>query len=177
MVVGHAPTGNKVLVESVDFGGVYAVSRIFLYLMPRRFFDIPRQTLKVRLPGLKPNNGAMKWSKKVGSRMRCFSFDNYWLDFLLLGPGTATRESTSSRDTTPSPTAPPKAERKKIKSQFDVIVVDRNDTEMDIYLDEVLVLETYAIPDERKFDAIARVKQQLKEALKDIPRPKNPFQK
>lgn len=205
-VLGKTPS-NKVLIESVDYGGVYAVNQLRLYLIPRKFFETPRQTLKVKMLGLKPGDG-LNWSPSVGSRMRCFSIHNYWLDFLILdrnldngsvqSGSLSTIESVSDSSTPPPPSsssletankdtrselsgadrsASPlaKTKIKKRHSRFEIIVVDRNDTEMDIYLDEILVMETYASLDVRRAEQLKELKQKLREALKETPRPENPF--
>jgi hypothetical protein len=197
VVVGRSTRNNKVLVESIDFGGAYSVDLIFLYLIPRKFLDIPRQALQVSLMGLKPTEEDGKWTQKVGSRLRCFSFAQYYLDVLLIEPKIqqydasldpashpppATEQSLSSSDEKPSSEKDDNREkvalkrRYKSKIAYDALIVDRNDKEMDIYLDEILVLETYAVQDESRTEEIARIKESMKAALKGIPRPKNPFE-
>ena len=191
LIIGPAPRGNKVLVESVDFGGVYAVNQIFLYLIPRKFFDFPRQTIHVSLFGvMQPDQVGGDWPRKVGSRMRCFSFEGYYLDFLLLEPSSNKTELLGLKQSSPrdanaqteilSGQSPPQRKKRidpKRWAEFEVIVVDRNDDELDIYLDEVLRMETYVKIDDRHVERMTTIKQQLAEAFKSIPRPHNPFEK
>uniref|UniRef100_A0A6G1SLZ2 Tudor domain-containing protein 5 n=1 Tax=Aceria tosichella TaxID=561515 RepID=A0A6G1SLZ2_9ACAR len=194
IVVGQSHGDNKVLVESIDFGGAYSVHKIFLYLIPRQFLDIPRQTLHVSVMGMKPIEPDGRWTQKVGSRLRCFSFAQYYLDVLLtepkmqeydVSPPPETDSSTSSRPPPSSETgaadivakvAPKTKRRFKSKMTYEALIVDRNDKDMDIYLDEILVLETYALRDESRAEEIGKIKEHLHEAFKGIPRPKNPFE-
>lgn len=250
LIAARSKTSGKVLVESVDFGGWYAVDQAHLYLMPRKFLDVPRHTFEISLAGLKPtvkiedansnananqdnnndnnNNSNSKgatsryeWSNNLGSRMRCFSYQDYWLDILLMDRKPKTRSSvyqcsgsTSEQSsplgqtnlsiggqpevTEPSqndngttdatrsnmPGADAVDARKKADKmrcsfkgspKFDAIIVDRNDQDIDIYLDEILVLETYAQFDENRQSEMESTKLNLKEALANLPRPQNPF--
>lgn len=203
IIAGRAHGDSKVLVESIDFGGSYSVHTIFLYLIPRQFLSIPRQTFQVSIMGMKPIERDGIWTQKVGSRLRCFSFAQYYLDVLLIEPKLQTYRVPL--DPPPSPSSPPtdsssshppssaleklsketsesaadKAARQsrfKSKMTYEALIVDRNDKEMDIYLDEILVLETYAVQDESRVEEMARIKNHLREALKGMPRPKNPFE-
>ena len=196
-VVVSSASGGKILVECVDFCGVYAVNPIFLYLIPRKFLEIPRQTLTISLVGLKPAGGASEWQKQVGARMRCFSIEDYWLDVLLIEPKEAKKLTfqrrevasngspqnrscvsvTGSNGQSSSPTQD-SSKKKRISTQrvsYDAIIVDRNDEEFDVYMDELLVMETYAEPNISRIKEIRKLKVQLKEALKTIPRPENPL--
>lgn len=201
VIAALSKSSSKVLVETVDFGGWYAVDPIYLYLIPRKFLDVPRQTFQISLAGLKPpvTSSAVRdsWPAKVGPRMRCFSYHNYWLDLLLIdskpknyslnyNSSSADKESLlpSAKDDRQSKAidadvAARKAEkmrhRFRAQPRFDALVVDRNDEDIDIFLDEILILETYAIADESRKDELQVIKNNLKEVLKKIPRPNNPF--
>lgn len=201
IVVGRFRNENKVLVESIDFGGLYSVALISLYLIPRQFLDIPRQTLQVSLLGLKSVENE-EWPSKVGARMRCFSYEQYYLDVLLLEPRikpsrldsidlgsdssiknlTSAVSSMTVADGTKSQgsNTPKPSSSKKKKSMntiaYEAIIVDRNDKEMDLFLDEILMLETYATQADDQVEEISRIKEQLRQVLPSIPRPINPFE-
>ena len=203
IVVGGSSDGKKILIESVDFGGVYAANPRGLYLMPRKFFDIPRQSYNVSLAGLKPVDAAEVRPEKVGSRIRCFSFDNYWLELILLelpknddeskspspifglaetsnGSSIISGDSGLSKESPMDPPEKPKT-GSSTKSRlvlrpptFETIIVDRHDEDIDIFVDEILALETYAVFDENRLAQIQELKKELKKALVSIPRPECP---
>jgi len=187
-IVGRSGRGGKIVVESVDYGGNFSVNQIQLYLMPRKFFDIPRQGVAVSLIGLKPADGSDKWSTSVGTRMRCFSNFKYWLDCVLVEPKEPQKDpadiksvseitSVSSNDSGTGGSLIHKRRRRTQKSrpQFEVLVCDRNDDEMNLYLDEILLLETYAIFDDGRSQDVSKLRSQLDEALQNVPRPTNPL--
>lgn len=186
---------KKVRIETVDYGTYHTVHITNLYLLPRRFFDIPKQGLTVSLMGLKPPEGADKWSSKSGGRIRCFSDANYWLDFLLIEPKyeddgkkmnneqPSTIKSYGSPDSNNQKKSSPLSRSdilrmnnlKDKKSDYEVFVCDRHDDEMDIHLDHIMIMETYASLDEKRAQEITCIREKFVQALKSIPRPKNPF--
>lgn len=194
IIAGRSHGDNKIIVESIDFGGTYAVHQIFLYLIPRQFLQLPRQSLQVSLLGVKPLDGKDEWPKQTGSRLRCFSYENYFLDILLMEPKfeptVATKQSdldfssscgssvdrSSSRSSAGSDEIKPIRRNFKSRTSYEALIVDRNDQEMDLFLDEVLGIETYAKPDPDRFKEITEIKELFKDALTKIPRPKNPFE-
>lgn len=197
VIVGRSRRDHKVYVESIDFGGIYAVNKIFLYLMPREFLSIPRLTFEVSLAGLKPANGT-SWSKTASTRLRCFSMPDYYLDILLLDPkrpaGAQLNEVTVedlSPDNSLGSTGPiersivnspdikelddKKRKRFANRAAYQAIIIDRNDDETDIFLNEILTIETYAIEDPGQSEELSRIKSSLIKVLETVPRPTNPL--
>lgn len=185
-VLQRSSSGNKVLVETVDYGDMRTVSPIYLYLMPRKFFLVPKQGILVSLMGTKATDGSESWSGKVGTRLRCFSNTDYWLDCVLWDTDKKARRfqekqplSSSSSDESAKSDAKSlskKRRRRLIKDpQFEVLLCDRNDDDMDIYLDEILVMETYAAYEEEKSLELKTQRELFKNAIASIPRPKNPL--
>lgn len=191
---------KNVIVESVDFGGIAEVDASRLYLMPRRFLRAPRQALAVSLGSLKPAGAECKWRSGVGKRIRCFSHSKYWLDCLLFEPLEASGAKPSSDDIVssslsidqldiseaaviptidkphePNPTNRKSKRNRRADIQFSALLCDRNDPDMDVYIDDILVMEFYANPIEDDKQTIATLKSKFASCLETLPRPENPF--
>lgn len=177
---------KKVRVETVDYGTYHTVHITNLYLVPRQFFDIPRQGLTVSLIGIKPPKGSTRWSSRSGSRIRCFSDASYWLDFLLVEPkreienenndSLESRTGGSGLGEQKATTSPCKSYLKKNnlkdkKSDYEVFACDRHDGELDIHLDYIMTMENLASIDENRSQEIMSLREKFVEALKTIPRP------
>lgn len=191
IVVGGSSSSNKILVESIDFGGVYSVNLIYLYLIPKQFLDIPRLTLAVSLAGIKPAKGETKWSDSIGPRLRCFSINDYWVEVLLVEQkkskivlqqrhvsNSDTKSSSSSNDSSPNDSLSSVGQTRKKRtvtdrSSYEAIIVDRNVPGMDLYIDEILVMETYADVDPDRKSEIDSLKERLNEQCRRLPRPIN----
>lgn len=196
-IVGPGKKAHKVFVETVDYGGIVSVDKLFLYLMPEKFFDIPKQAVYVSLMGLKPSSPSGVWCINSGARVRSFSHLNYWLDILLLDPAKQRRDSKTSSDTTDSTVdyasgrasssaetfdyLPGQYQRRGKKwykePQFEALVIDRHDDELSLYLDKVLTMETYAIYDGTRTNDIEALREHFNQVLLNLPRPQNPFNK
>lgn len=236
---------NRVLVEYVDYGGTINVNKIYLYLMPRRFLDLPKQAILCSLMGLRPVKSGDKWSPSISCRMRFFSQPRYWLDVMLVEPkigitngngldggvsavaasgdksaattiaaynlatandsacSTASAETSESSPTAVSaPTSDiqtsgqhygglsarstqdeDKCKRKKRvlqrKLDYEAVICDRQDDHgcLDIFLDEILVMEEFASFDTSRSEEFNSLKKSFREALSVLPRPENPFLK
>lgn len=183
-IIAKSKGGNKILVEAVDYGGMHSVNPLCLYLMPRKFFDIPKQNIPMSLIGMKPG-ASNTWPVHVGERMRCFSDHNYWLDILLIEPKedekkqmdekSSSSSGCGSGDSESAIRKSSKYKKRRNKIRFEALVCDRNDPDIDIYLDEILFMENYAIPDSKRADEILSLKQKLNQALATVPRPENPL--
>lgn len=213
IVIGQASRGDRVLVETVDYGGVRAVSGQQLYLMPKKYMEFPPQAILVSLFGLKPAHDEDKWNPRAGTRLRSFSYPEYYLDVLLM-PSTAPepksrpkkqqeeKSSTSEQQTITSATStetkgldngldssePPVSSRVNVNSrllnklknrktpQYDAIICDRNDDQgFDLYLHNLMIVETYAEPDMKKYTRLKELQDGLKVAFKKVSRPINPM--
>lgn len=190
-IIAKTDRDDRIIVETVDYGSSLIVSRLNLYMMPKKFFDFPSQSLLVSMIGAKPNSESGKWSRGSGARTRCFSYPNYYLDCLLLDVKSATVVTEKVDDEDPQSSL--EIDKSTIKSnadidlsrkskfrrslkkmpKYDVIICDRNEEHMDLYLDDVLVVETYAVVDDKRDDEIKNYKKLLKKAFESVPRPKN----
>lgn len=200
-IVGPGRKAHKVYVETVDFGGIVSVDKLFLYLMPRRFFNIPKQAVYVSLMGLKPNDPSGTWNAKSGKRVRCFSLLDYWLDILLVDPVVQESDSktlsdtsdsvvdcawssaSSNGNTTDSSDCSSNGQylrrgKKWYKEpQFEALVSDRHDDKLTLYIDQVLTMEHYATHESSRTHEIETLRVQFNQVLANLPRPKNPFTK
>lgn len=233
VVVSRSRRTNRVLVECVDLGGTITVNRIYLYLMPRKFLDLPKQALLCSLIGVRPKEDD-KWSRTISCRMRFFSQPRYWHDVLLVepkaqpvnsainmsipspigdksaSPAAVTSDSSvdsakpaSSSLLTSSDAATidsqtsggeqseqtsqeqqPAQEKRKRKKRllekkldFETIICDRHDDygSLDIFLNDILVMETYGSLDTDRAEEYNSLKESFKKALATLPRPRNPF--
>lgn len=193
MIVGPGKKPNKVFVETVDYGGIVSVDKIFIYLMPRKFLDIPKQALYVSTMGIRPiDEESNDWSIDSGARVRSFSHSDYWLDLLLVDPMLEERESNASSESDPSEISLVSSQhssdyirgkylrrgRKWHKDpQFEALVVDRHDDELSLFLDVVLTMELYALYDDSRIDEIEALREQFNHVLETLPRPSNPMTK
>lgn len=199
-IMAKSKGGNKVLVEAVDYGGFHSVSPSNLYLMPKVFFEMPKQNVPLSMIGLKPSDATNKWPAEVGERMRCFSDHKYWLDVLLLEPKKVEKDQALEENSTASVSSgsesngmkssssdfalgtesanirSSKYKRRRDDVQFEAIVYDRNDSFLDVALDDILIMENYAIPDNNRAEEVATLHQKFKEALAEVPRPTNPLE-
>lgn len=176
--------GNKYLVESADFGIITPVNRMDIFLLPRVFFEIPKQAIQVSLLGVTPA-ADNRYSAGAGARLRCFSNLDYIVDCLIVEPRKTSTQETSG-DETPSAGGPLSSKARKFaadrgtkrfktKAQFEAIVCDRNDPVLDIYLDEVLNMETYTSYNPDLVETLECLREQFKQVLAAIPRPVNPL--
>lgn len=189
VILNRLQKTKKVRVETVDYGTYYTVHITNLYLLPRQFFDIPKQGLTVSLIGMKPPKGSNRWSSRSGIRIRNFSEANYWLDFLLVEPKEkienknenenkdepASKSGEPNSDEGKPSTSPCKSYLKKNnlkdkKSDYEVFACDRHDDELDIHLDYILTMEKLASIDENRSEEIGLLREKFVEALKTIPR-------
>lgn len=187
-IVGRGSKVNKVLAESVDYGGVLSINRAYLYLMPKKFFELPKQAVAVSLIGMDPVKDS-KWPSSAGVRMRCFSSKEYWLDAVLVEPKNSSKElmreeiicddksvtSSENSDEKPKGQSSTAYRKRRRQLQFEVLICDRNDDEIDIYLDDILLMEQHATLDNSRANEITDLKDKLSDALRNIPRPINPF--
>lgn len=155
----------KVRIETVDIGDYHTVERVDLFLMPRKFLDIPKQGTMVSLLGLKPNGPDDTWNKKCGPRLRDFSEKNYWLDVLLVRPrdDVALKPKKSFNNIT-------KVKNKDKKPEHEVLICDRYDKYLDLHLDQIMVMEGLAKIDETRAAEIEGLRQNFIQVLKTIPR-------
>lgn len=173
-IITKSHRASKVLVESVDFGGISTVSRMHLFLMPKRFIEVPKQALCVSLIGIKPSK-ERKYSQAACARLRCFSHINYFLDCVLMEPMKQNSQVDSDNIQDEKIISKKKKKRQVQPPQFEIMLCDRNDEELDIYVDEILILETYANIDDERREEIEKIRGEFKSALKDITRPENPL--
>lgn len=178
LILSYSHRTNQVLVEYVDFGGAATVDRIYLYLMPRRFLDLPKQAIHCSLIGVRPKTEHNdKWSRNVSCRMRSFSHQRYWLDVLLVEPKITTDANSVITDRGKSKGV--KRERQVIqkKPDYEAIICDRHDSygSMDMLLNDILVAETYGSLDTDRAAEYKSLKASFKGALANIARPINPF--
>lgn len=196
LIVGRSKSDRNIIyVESVDFGGVYDVNKIFLYLMPREFLSVPRTLFEVSLAGIKPARDE-GWSISANARLRCWSMQDYYLDIILMDPeaqvkdvsvssvpssslnsssnATGTSESTKT-DLGAVRVRQTRRKRFHKRSFYEALVFDRNDDDMDICLNDILVLETYAIEDPNQVEKLQQIKGHLTKIFERIKGPKNPL--
>lgn len=179
-IITKSPKVGKVLVDTVDYGGIITVDRMCLYLLPRKFLELPKQAVCVSLLGVKPSDGK-KYSKGSSKRLRCFSVTNYLLDCLIVEPTKFSVkldpyvELDQEDGYTSSDTEKSKKRKPRQHASFDVILCDRNDDDLNLFIDQVLCLETYTAYDNTHRDEIEELRSQFKQALTNIPRPVNPL--
>lgn len=163
---------DRIIVDVIDYGGLKKVRRQDLYLMPKVFFDFAPQAVTVSLAGVKPV--AEKWCTNAGARIRCFSYIKYYLDILLLPLKNLSTNETGESQGDKAPVKPKKSKLKK-RPAYEVIICDRNDDELDIYLDKILCIEGYAARDQSRVDKLEMYRKELDEVFKNIERPENPM--
>lgn len=189
-ITGRSPTDNKILVESVDFGGTDAVDKKDLRLMPRKFMAASRQAIVVSMFGVKPHGD--KWSPFSGQKIAGWSYEYYWMECLFLEPrlpAPSSRESSicdaeSAGFETGSTCSVAESRKMSInrriwyrKPQYEVVILDRMIPSYDAFIDEILVAQMLADHVPESMDELNRLKQQLKNVLKDIPPHENPMEK
>lgn len=200
-ITGRSLTDNKILVESVDFGGTDAVSRSHLRLMPRKFLSAPRQAIVVSLFGIKPPEGAKKFTYCSALKLAGWSYEYYWMDCLFIDPkpvasspeeGTADDKDSATGEQqhcleTGSSVSPTHREdpqkmslTKRIwyrKPQYDVIILDRMLPTYDVFINDLLVIQMLASYVLEYKEELERLEGELKRAIKDIPCQENPMEK
>lgn len=178
-IISRHTRRGKVLIESVDFGDIRTVKRTYLRLMPKKYLDIPKQAFCVSLLGIKPPAPASKWTVEAGKRLRCFSNIDYYLECLLVESKKkpdqtveleqqhlSEAKSLASADSLKK--KPKKFKKKHV--QFEALLCDRNDDEMDLHISEILTLETYAAFDPERLAEYNVLMSQFKKALAAKPR-------
>lgn len=197
-ITGRSPTDNKILVESVDFGGTDAVELEDLRLMPRKFMSASRQAIVVSLFGLKPQGD--KWSPFSGQKIAGWSYEYYWMECLFLEPkvqstlsevsslgdaGSTISEIQQFTDTSSAcSTTTTDTRRVSInrriwyrKPQYELIILDRMIPSYHAFIDEILVAQMLAVYVPECICEMDRLKLKLKNVLKDISPHENPMEK
>lgn len=172
IILGQS-SGFRITVESVDFGGRRNVPYFFLRLMPKKFMEVPKQAILVSMMGV--CQGEHKWNSFIGSRIRSFSNFKYWLDCVFVENKTPRQSYERVKIKGENELDDPaKKKRKKIIQlpQYEVLICDRNDDYLNLYLDELLMMENLASADEERSTEVSNLRKQFDEILKKTPRPK-----
>lgn len=168
MIVGLSKE-YKYKVESVDYGGRRNVPHHFLRLIPKKFVGISKQAVLVSMMGVVPLNQKNKWNPSAGERIRSFSNYKYWLDCVFVE--NKNRIDWNAVESESDEMMKKLRKRADRIPKYEVLMCDRNDEDLDIHLDKILVIETYAAQDEDKAGDINILRNSFMKQLANIDRP------